>query len=234
METKYPVSDIYNCIQGEGCMAGTAMVLVRLQGCQLCCFWCDTKYTWKLLPENERQTAIEAFGENPHYKWMTGEEIGDYLAKDHVDENGWLMGPKWVLLTGGEPFLYQLDDLIDNLHDMDYRVAVETSGFEDDCGIGLRSLDWICISPKLFALIQDQEDLKKRILEEADELKFVVTHESEIEQILDFLDFYKWYDAEVCLQPVSNDPEMTKVCYDAVIKNGWRLSLQIHKFLGVK
>jgi 7-carboxy-7-deazaguanine synthase len=63
----YAVSDLYPCIQGEGCQTGTPMALLRLQGCRVGCPWCDTKQTWLMAEEHQRPTLEEALGDGPEW-----------------------------------------------------------------------------------------------------------------------------------------------------------------------
>ena len=70
------------------------------------------------------------------------------------------------------------------------------------------------------------------VLEAADEIKMVIGKPEHIEQLEGLLG---WTDgAEICLQPISQSEKATQLCIDEVIKRGWRLSIQIHKYIGVK
>ena len=118
------VNTIYPAIQGEGCLAGTPMILVRLQGCSLRCPWCDTKDSWD--PSLGHEYNIP--------------EIIRIVERQTT-------GHQWVLLTGGEP-LEQWEDvkgLVTGLHSKGYSVALETNGHHS---LPMVFFDWVCISPK--------------------------------------------------------------------------------------
>ena len=95
------VNETYEAIQGEGALTGTPMHLIRLQGCNLRCPWCDTKQTW-----DRADTGIP----------MTNEEL---LAQVRLD---------WILLTGGEPLLQPVEHFIAAARAIGKRVAIETNG----------------------------------------------------------------------------------------------------------
>src|SRR5689334_8643248 len=117
----YPVNDCYTCIQGEGVQTGVAMVLLRLHGCDVGCAFCDTKHTWHFDSTHERAQVVDVLGENPCYTYASAQQITDHIRSNHP-------GPKWVLVTGGEPAQYLLKALVEALHGYDYKVALETSG----------------------------------------------------------------------------------------------------------
>lgn len=221
---KYYVNDIYSAIQGEGCQTGVPMVLVRLHGCDVCCPWCDTRETWVFEPKNEVPSLQEALGANPLYTQVEAEQIVRYIKENHP-------GPKWVLLTGGEPALQPLGDLVSKLHSAGYKVALETSGTQTghiDAG-----LDWVCVSPKID--IPGGKAVQAQAVIGADEIKFVVTTQKSLDMFNDFLASYPLKKtAQICLQPVSQNKAATELCLKTVIERGWRLSIQIHKYLGLK
>jgi organic radical activating enzyme len=151
----YQVNEIFTSVQGEGMFAGVRATFIRLQGCTVGCPWCDTKYTW-------------AKGG----KRMEVNDIRDQIEAEHV------------VITGGEPTMYNLDDLLIGLEDLKVFTQIETSGqqwFKGD-----RRPNWITWSPK--------ENLKWTAPHEfyalAHEIKFVV------EPVLTFSRIYDvWYDA---------------------------------------
>jgi len=113
----YQVNEIFTSIQGEGRLAGKPATFIRLQGCTVGCEWCDTKYTW----------------EKGGTKMTTGTILG-MIKTSHV------------VVTGGEPTMYNLDELFYRLHTVGKYIQLETSGqrwFKGDL-----LPDWITWSPK--------------------------------------------------------------------------------------
>jgi 7-carboxy-7-deazaguanine synthase len=221
---RYPVNDCYPCVQGEGVQTGVAMVLLRLHGCAVGCPWCDTKETWLMDPAHEVATLDEALGANPQYAYMTAAEITSYIRQNAP-------GPKWVLVTGGEPARYNLAPLVAALHEAEYRVAIETSGTETGhLGAGF---DWVCVSPKLN--MPGGKTVHLETLAQADEIKHVVGRQADIDNLDDLLAAAQPPAAtQICLQPVSTSPKATELCLETVMARGWRLSIQTHKYIGVK
>jgi 7-carboxy-7-deazaguanine synthase len=125
----YRVVEIFGpTLQGEGAMAGARTHFVRLGGCDFRCSWCDTPYA--VLPEYK-----QTWGE------MNTSDIEEALLG--------LAGPSrcgWVTLSGGNPALYDCGPLIDALHEVGYRVAMETQGTV--AKEWMRRLDLLTLSPK--------------------------------------------------------------------------------------
>ena len=82
------ISETFNSIQGEGNCAGALSFFVRFQHCNLTCSWCDSKFSW---------------GENENIKPQTAEQVTALIQSSNSPN---------VILTGGEPALYQLDKLV--------------------------------------------------------------------------------------------------------------------------
>jgi 7-carboxy-7-deazaguanine synthase len=114
------INEEFYSIQGEGLHTGIPMYFVRLQGCEVGCYFCDTKYTWRRTPKDQLVCESD-------------------IVRRVCDS-----GAKWVCITGGEPYEQDLSELVDLLHSENLRVHIETSGTEWQ---GLR-MDWICLSPK--------------------------------------------------------------------------------------
>ena len=221
---RYPINDCYTCVQGEGVQTGVAMVLLRLHGCAVGCPWCDTKETWLMDPAHEVATLDEALGANPHYAYMTAADIANYIVVNHP-------GPKWVLVTGGEPAQYDLSPLVAALHEAEYRVAIETSGTEK--GHLNAKFDWVCVSPKLN--MPGGKTVHLETLTQADEIKHVVGRQVDIDNLDQLLVAAQPpTSTQICLQPVSTSPKATELCLETVMARGWRLSVQTHKYIGVK
>lgn len=118
MPDTYQVNEIFTSIQGEGIHAGVPATFIRLQGCTVGCSWCDTKYTW-------------AKGGSR----MTIPEIMVKVDMPHV------------VITGGEPTMYNLDTLMNALRfEDDHFVQMETSG--QNALKGKQVPDWVTWSPK--------------------------------------------------------------------------------------
>lgn len=151
----YQVNEIFTTVQGEGVLVGTPATFIRLQGCTVGCPWCDTKYTW-------------AAG---------GERMPVRLILDQVTT-------KHVVVTGGEPTMYDLDGLLVPLQAERHVVQLETSGQN---GIkGNVYPDWITWSPKENLGYKGAFDIK----EHADEVKWVMDENLQWEPIQTLLDWY--------------------------------------------
>lgn len=243
--TEYLVNDIYPCIQGEGVLTGTPMIILRLQGCSVGCSFCDTKETWSVDPQNVIPSRLPttnpdqvygddfflAFGHgaapSPHYVIKTGEEIGEYLELQKMVKPLIMKGIQWILLTGGEPAEQDLDDLCKSLKSRGFKIALETSG----TAIGFLgcSIDWVCVSPKLNN--PGKKEISRMAVAKANELKFVIGKESDLDEVDKFLSQYTTRpDVVISLQPMSLNKKATELCQFRVMERGWRLSLQTHKF----
>lgn len=128
-----------------------------------------------------------------------------------------------VVITGGEPFEQDIRRLQWALYQEGRQVQVETSGCYDVYGP-----DWITVSPKFF------KPLSKQALRRANEIKQVVASADDIYRLqTDVLPHINQF-VPVFLQPVSNGSRALKLCIDACKKHGYKLSIQTHKFLGIK
>ena len=188
------IVDVFYSIQGEGAQTGVACVFVRLHGCNLACSFCD-----------------EALHKGT-YEALSFEEILARIA---------LFPSRHVVITGGEPSLYDLRAFIGFLQTHGYHVAVETNGYNF---ANLSGANWVTYSPK------DWNAIKQ---EGFDELKFVVARTSPVEKIVAFST-----QKPVFIQPqnTKDAPDWDNVafCIDLVKTHPqFRLSVQLHKFLGV-
>ncbi len=220
---KYPVNDIYSCVQGEGVQTGVAMVLLRLHGCDVGCPWCDTKETWDLDSQNVKSSLTAVLGANPKYTYLSTTEIAGVIQAHHA-------GPKWVLVTGGEPAQYRLRPLVEAIQAAGRKAAIETSGTETghvDAGF-----DWVCVSPKLN--MPGGKTVLAEAVAVADEVKHVIGRQRDIDELDELLASVQLKEStQICLQPVSMSEKATALCLETVQKRGWRLSLQTHKYLGI-
>lgn len=198
----YRVSEIYRAVQGEGWHSGMPCTLVRLQGCNLRCDFCDTKYA--LDPDGGEELTLT--------------EIYKNVQKAHRKGD-------IVLLTGGEPTMQtNISMLVAQLGHLG-PVHLETNGTLPLYSPELFS--WITISPK------PPNPFFPPTYKRANELKWLVGDDSDV----DALKVWLWSarkQINVSVQPISEDPTATRICYDACLAYGWRLSLQLHKLIGVK
>lgn len=226
MDAEYQVNDIYAAIQGEGCNTGIPMVILRLQGCDVGCPWCDTKETWVVDPQNERGSIQEALGANLLYTNAMASDLAYYARVTYPSLH-------WVLLTGGEPAIQNLRALVYHLHLHHFKVALETSGTE--LGHKLAQLDWVCVSPKFN--MPNHKPVLPDAMKMADEIKLVVGKRSDVGVLDDWLSANGGVlrpSVTFCLQPVSVSPKATTLCIQIVQERGWRLSIQTHRLLNLR
>jgi organic radical activating enzyme len=186
-------------IQGEGFYTGRAAYFIRLAGCDVGCVWCDVKESWDV--EGHPIHSIE--------------EIINKVKSTSTD---------FVVLTGGEPAMYNLNQLVDSLKELGIETAIETSGCYQLNG----NIDWYCFSPKKFKAPTDEAYQK------ANELKVVIFHESDLawaEEHASKVD----RNCMLYLQPEwSRQERILPQIIDYVKSNPtWRISLQTHKFMQI-
>ena len=191
--------EIFYSIQGEGFYSGKPAIFVRLGGCDVGCVWCDVKESWN---------------ENDH-PFFTIDEILKELSQYPCQT---------LIITGGEPLMYDLSELTSRLKSAGYRLHIETSGAYPMTG----TWDWVCFSPKKFKAPHNS------VYSQADELKAIVFNKSDFK-------FAEEHAAEVdgkCmlyLQPEWGKAEqMTEKIIDyAKAHPQWNISLQTHKYLNI-
>jgi len=197
--THLPIMESFYTLQGEGFHQGKAAYFIRLAGCDVGCVWCDVKESW----------------DEEKYPLQNIEEIVA-KAKQYP--------ARLAVITGGEPTLYNLEDLTSALQAEGFATNIETSGSSPLTG----TWDWICLSPKKF------KPPLPGILKRANELKIIVFNKSDF-------DWAEKYGAEVSdscklyLQPEWGKSEkVTPMIIDYIKQNPrWRFSLQMHKYINV-
>lgn len=219
-----PVNEIFNSIQGEGSFTGTPAVFVRLQFCGVGCSFCDTKHTWAK-DDSKKITFDEMLR-----KWEDGDEWADvsitdlyaYLVKQPES---------LIVITGGEPCMYDLTEFTENLLGAGKTVQIETSG---TAKIKVSGAAFVTLSPK----IGMPGGLKVLPLSSyrADEIKMPVGKQKDVDILKEFLqgDGIGARGKPVYLQPLSQNEKATELCIEQARQNGWRLSAQLHKYLKVR
>ncbi|MDP4221696.1 MAG: 7-carboxy-7-deazaguanine synthase QueE [Bacteroidota bacterium] len=197
--TKLPLVEEFFTIQGEGFNAGKAAWLIRLGGCDIGCNWCDSRFSWnaEMFPLIETET-------------IAGHAIQS--------------GAKSVVVTGGEPLMWNLETLCSMLRERKISTFIETSGAYALSG----KWDWICLSPKKNMPPSDN------IFKQADELKVIIETQDDFKQA----ERYKKMVGPECKLFLQPEWSRFKVIIPEIVsyvkKNPvWRISLQIHKYMHI-
>lgn len=203
----YTVHEMFLTAQGEGANLGRVAVFMRFAGCNL---WSGR--------EEDRASAVCRFCDTS-FRGGTSYASADSLADQAVALWPDAPGPRFIVLTGGEPLLQVDPALVDALHARGFRVAVETNGTQElPCAI-----DWVCVSPKAGAPL---------LLQAADELKLVFPQDGALpEHYADFTAAHRWLSPMDGTDLASNTAEAAQYCLTHPI---WRLNVQAHKSWGLR
>lgn len=220
-----PVNEIFDTLQGEAYWTGMPSTFVRLQGCDVGCPWCDTKHTWALSVGNvvSIQAMMEKTSDGPSYAVLEVPQLVGLIA-------GRL--PRHVVITGGEPCQYDLDQLTYDLFEAGKSVQVETSGTQP---IRADMRTYITVSPKVG--MPGGFEVLDEVLGRAHEIKMPVGKPHDIEIVASIMQRLLHMDAgqpHVWLQPLSTSAKATALCVQAATERGWRVSLQTHKYAGLR
>jgi organic radical activating enzyme len=196
---KLPLVEQFYTIQGEGYHMGKPAYFIRIGGCDIGCHWCDSKLTW--------DPAVHPL--------VDIEDIKRSVAGTPA---------KSIVVTGGEPSLYNLDPLCKTLKPLGVKTFLETSGTGDLTG----RWDWVCLSPK------KQSPPEKVFYNKADELKVIIFDEGDIiwaEEAAKLVNS----ECRLYLQPEwSRYETIIPAVVEFVKKNPqWNVSLQAHKFMHI-
>jgi len=194
-----PLMEAFYTIQGEGYYSGKAAYFLRIGGCDVGCHWCDVKESWNA--DLHPPTSIT--------------DILKGIAQYPVDT---------VVITGGEPLMWNLDKLTAALKLEGLKVHLETSGAYPYSG----DFDWVCMSPKK---MQAPLPAIKPI---TSELKVIVNNkhdfiwaEQQREGLSDNCKLYlqaEWSKRE----------KIIPIIIDFVKENkDWTISLQSHKYMNI-
>lgn len=192
------MEDFYT-IQGEGYYQGYAAYFVRLGGCDVGCVWCDVKESWDA-------------------------SAHPVVSVEEIARRAKASGTEIVVITGGEPLMYDLTVLTSSLKQAGLKTNIETSGAYPVTG----TWDWICFSPKKFKAPHAS------VFPVANELKIIVYNRSDFAWAEEFAAKVS-PTCELFLQPEwSKEKEMLPQIIDYVKANPrWKVSLQIHKYMNI-
>ena len=194
-----PVMEHFLSIQGEGYHTGLASYFIRIGGCDVGCHWCDVKESW--------DPALHPL--------VTIDTILNQIPK-HIGT---------VIITGGEPTLYNLTYLTAKLKEQGKVIHLETSG----TGYASGSFDWICLSPK------KNELPKPEFYQKADELKVIIQNKTDFDFAESQAGLLQNTGCKLYLQPEwSQREKMTPLIINYVQNHPrWQISLQTHKYLNI-
>lgn len=194
-----PVMEQFYTIQGEGFQSGRAAYFIRLAGCDVGCVWCDVKESWNA--DEHPLQGIDSLVQN--------------VCETKTD---------FVVITGGEPAMYDLNGLTKQLKEKGMEIALETSG----CYPLLGHIDWYCFSPKKFKAPCDDAYLR------ADELKVVVNHPSDLAWAEEHAKRLKKNTLKYLQPEWSKQERILPLIIEYVKENpSWKISLQTHKFMNI-
>ncbi len=193
-----PLMEAFYTIQGEGYHKGTAAYFIRVGGCDVGCHWCDVKESWDA--DVHPPTAIEVIATQ---------------ATEFSDT---------IVVTGGEPLMWDMQPLTKLLKEKKLKTHIETSGAYRLSG----DWDWICLSPK------KRKPPVSKIYSKAHELKVIVYNKSDFK----FAEEHAKKVSKDCilyLQPEwSVSEKITPLIVEYVMKHPkWKISLQTHKYLNI-
>lgn len=209
----YSVKETFLTVQGEGGQAGRPAVFLRFSGCNL---WSGR--------EQDRANAVCNFCDTEFVgtdgegggKFADAEALATHVASKWIGRDG---DPKLVVCTGGEPLLQLDSPLIGALKSRGFDIAVETNGTI----AAPEGIDWVCVSPKAAAPVAQTT---------GQELKLVYPQPQAMPDRFESLAFERFW-----LQPMDGPDQAanTAAALDYCLRHPqWRLSVQTHKYIGVR
>ena len=197
--TLLPLMEEFLTIQGEGFHTGKAAYFIRVGGCDVGCHWCDVKESWDA-------------------------SIHPLTETNKIIENASKYSSKAVVVTGGEPCMYNLSYLTKELKKNNIQTFLETSGAYEISG----EWNWVCLSPKKNMKVLNENfssaNELKVIVYNKDDFRFAEENSKNVNE-----------DCFLFLQPEwSRREEMLPLIVEYVQQNPtWRISLQTHKYIGI-
>lgn len=208
------LTEIFYTIQGEGPFAGTPAVFIRLAGCNLQCHWCDTEY-----PTNFSLSVDQIVGEVAKFR-----------------EDG------LVVITGGEPFRQPIIPLIRKLPLHGYKVQIETNGTVPIKPENVYGFATLVVSPKTAKVHRAYDTqmahwkyvIKAGEVDPYDGLPSGDTQTPGKHAVL----ARPANDPTIWVSPLDEKDETLnlrnlKAAATSAMANGYRLSLQQHKLIGL-
>ncbi|KFG89101.1 7-carboxy-7-deazaguanine synthase [Sphingobium herbicidovorans NBRC 16415] len=213
----YAVKEMFLTLQGEGVHSGRRAVFLRFAGCNL---WTGR--------EEDRRKAVCQFCDTD-FVGTDGDGGGKFADAASLADAAlafWGEGQegRYIVLTGGEPMLQIDEALIDALHARGFTIAMESNGTI----AAHPGIDWVCISPKAGSEVVQRS---------GNELKLVWPQPGIGHSLADVAGMEGWAFGHLLIQPLDdpNAPANMQAAIDLVMaRPRWRLSLQSHKYLGLR
>lgn len=215
---------MFETIQGEGYFTGVPSVFVRLQVCPVGCSWCDTKQTWEALESDQRplNEILVKTEDSPIWSNVSASDIVSLYA-----EQGYTA--KHIVITGGEPCIYDLVPLTEAFEELGCQCQIETSGTYE---VKTTKDTWVTVSPKV--AMKGKLPINESAMQRANEIKHPVGTQKDIDHLDGLLQSTEVSGKTIiALQPISQKPRATQLCIDTCVKRNWRLSIQTHKYLSI-
>ncbi len=232
--SQYKVNELFETLQGEGSFTGQPSIFIRLQGCPVACSWCDTKHTWEIKLEQQvsADVMLEKAQETEQWARFTPQGLLEL-----VNNKGYQA--KHIVITGGEPCMVDLQPLCAIFEAHGYSTQVETSGtFE----INVSAKCWVTVSPKVN--MRGGYEVLDSAMQRANEIKHPVARQQHVDDLKALLVKHhietkhdvaeKVKKTPIYLQPISQGKAATQLAIDSCIANNWRLSVQVHKYIGIE
>jgi len=169
----YRINEIFETLQGEGTFTGVPSIFIRLQGCPVGCPWCDTQHTWDVKQEDQVSVATMMAKPEATSEWA---EMSSADIVELIKQRGYRA--KHVVITGGEPAMYDLRELGEALEAQGMRLQIETSG---TYALLITAGTWVTVSPKLD--MPGGYLVRSDCLSRADEIKHPVAMQKHIDAL---------------------------------------------------
>lgn len=194
-----PLMEDFYTIQGEGFHTGKPAYFARIGGCDVGCSWCDVKESWNA-------------------------DLWPLTATDEIVRRIETCPARSVVITGGEPLMYNLDYFCQQLKAKGFQTFLETSGSHPLSG----NWDWICLSPK-----KNSPPLPE-VYKRADEYKVIIQSKGDFDWAEKNTDRLN-QECKLYLQPEWSriDTMMPEIVEYVMNHPKWQISLQSHKYMKI-
>ena len=210
----FAVKEIFYTLQGEGYHAGRPAVFCRFAGCNL---WSgreeDRQFAKCRFCDTDFIGAEKSGGTFENATLLAQAICAHFPAYAHEGYR------PYVVFTGGEPALQITDELVWELTRHGVQVGIETNGT-----LALPDgLDWITVSPKAGTTL---------VVTRGNELKLVWPQADMTMHDFEHLEFEHFFLQPCdCAGKTQATEEAVKICLNNPL---WKLSLQTHKFIGIR